>query len=176
MALRPHDPVAARLVDRQLTNALRRYLFTLGVPGGEIDEILDEARFQVFDQGLPATPGEVNRLLFCIAYRRAMDWHREAKVALLGNKSVCIALGTHRVDEPPSAPVEAERALEDLAELAAGNPRHACAFAAIRQKMAGKSLERYAEEAGVPAGTLRQWVNRFRAHAREQMPWLVAFY
>ncbi len=55
-----------------------------------MDEILDVARMQLFERGLPATAAEVDKLLFRIAQRRAMDWHCEAKVALLGGESVTI--------------------------------------------------------------------------------------
>ena len=110
------------------------------------------ARVQLVERGLPATPVEVDRLLFRIAHRRAVDWHRETRTALLGG------------------------ALHALERLVADNPRHAHALDAIRQKMAGKSLEEYAAQAGVASGTMRQWVNRFRAHACKQMPWCVGFF
>ena len=177
MPRHPHDPVAARLVDPQLTASLRRYLGSRGIPAGEVDEILDVARMQLFERGLPATPNEVDRLLFRIAQRRAMDWHREAKAALLGGESVTIALCTNRPPEYEFAiPPEAEAALQALERLVADNPRHAHALEAIRQKMAGKSLEEYAAYAGVASGTMRQWVNRFRARACKQMPWCVGFF
>jgi DNA-directed RNA polymerase specialized sigma24 family protein len=177
MVQRTHDPVAARLVSPQLTDRLRRYLRSLGIPAGEVDEILDVARMQLVERGLPPTPVEVDKLLFRIAKCRAMDWLREPRPVLLGDKSVTMALCTNRPpDEPPPAPPEAERALELLEEVVGGNPRHARAFEAVRQKMSGKSLEQYAAEVGVAPGTLRQWVNRFRAHAREQLPWCVAFF
>jgi DNA-directed RNA polymerase specialized sigma24 family protein len=119
----------------------------------------------------------VDRLLFRIAHRRAMDWHRETKVALLGGESVTIALCTNRPPEYDFAiPPEAEAALHALERLVADNPRHAQALEAIRQKMAGKSLEEYAAQAGVASGTMRQWVNRFRARACKQMPWCVGFF
>ena len=121
------------------------------------------ARVQLVERGLPATPVEVDRLLFRIAHRRAMDWHREMKTALLGGESVTIALCTNRPPEYDFAvPPEAEAALH--------------ALEAIRQKMAGKSLEEYAAQAGVASGTMRQWVNRFRARACKQMPWCVGFF
>jgi DNA-directed RNA polymerase specialized sigma24 family protein len=178
MAQRPHDPVAARLVDPQLTGSLRRYLCSRGIPEGEVDEILGAARMQLLEWGLPQTPVEVDRLLFRFAQRRAMDWHREMKVELLGEGSVTIVLRVKRrcAEPPPPAPPAAEQALRELEQLVAHNPRHARAFEAVRQKMAGKSLEQYAAESGVPAGTLRQWVNRFRAHACRQMSWCVDFF
>ena len=106
-----------------------------------------------------------------------MDWHREAKAALLDGESVTIALCTNRPPEYDFAiPPEAQAALQALERLVADNPRHAHALDAIRQKMAGKSLEEYAAQAGVASGTMRQWVSRFRARACKQMPWCVGFF
>jgi DNA-directed RNA polymerase specialized sigma24 family protein len=177
MSLKPHDPVAARLVDPQLDGRLRRYLRRKMVPDGEIDEVLGVARMQLFEQGLPATPVEVDKLLFRIAHRRAMDFHREQKPELMGEATVRAAFRRRRApDELPSAPPEAERALAALDRLTAENPRYGRAFEAIKQKMNGKSLERFAAESGVSPGTLRQWVNRFRAVARKRMPQYVNFF
>lgn len=174
-----HDPVAARLVSPELTDRLSRYLRSRGIPAGAADEILDRARMQLVERGLPATPVEVDPLLFRIVRCRAMDWHREMKALPLCDEGFTIALCSHRAPgpsdvHPAPVPPEAQLALKQLEQLVEGNPRHARAFDAVRQKMGGKSLEQYAAETGVAPGTLRQWVNRFRAHARERMPWCVA--
>jgi DNA-directed RNA polymerase specialized sigma24 family protein len=179
MARTPHDPVAARLVSPELTNRACRYLRSRGIPAGAVDEILDLARMQLVERGLPATPVEVDRLLFRIVRCRAMDWHRETKAARLYDEGFTLALCSSRPPvpsevQPPPVPPEALRALQQLEQLVEGNPRHARAFEAVRQKMGGKSLEQYAEEIGMAPGTLRQWVNRLRTHARDRMPWCVA--
>ena len=70
----PHDPIAARLVSQALTRKVRGYLRKRGV--GDVDEVLGEAREDLLRLGLPATTEEVDKLLFRIAHRRAMDAHR----------------------------------------------------------------------------------------------------
>jgi DNA-directed RNA polymerase specialized sigma24 family protein len=171
MARTPHDPVTARVVDPELEGSLRRFLQSKGIPEGEVDEILGVARVQLLERGLPASPVEVDRLLFRIAQRRAIDWLRQTQVVLLGDRSVRVALRMRGgLPEPPQVPPEVEAGLQRLERLAAENPRHAAAFAAMKKKLAGKSLEESAAEAGVPPGTLRQWMNRFRAHARKCLP------
>jgi DNA-directed RNA polymerase specialized sigma24 family protein len=157
----PHDPIAARLVSQALTRKVRGYLRKRGV--GDVDEVLGEAREDLLRLGLPATTEEVDKLLFRIAHRRAMDAHREARVERWGKHKPRLASA-----EPPTTPRDAEYALARLEGLVADNPRHATAFEAMkRQTLAGVSLEESAAAEGIAPATLRQWVTRFRAHARD---------
>jgi DNA-directed RNA polymerase specialized sigma24 family protein len=166
--------VAARVVARPLTASLRRFLYSKGIPEGHAEELIDMARMQLYEQGLPRTPGEVDRLLFRIVDRRAMDWFREGhggaspEQELPGEEGFVIERFRKRA---PSEPAHASRttqdALRQLKRLAGRDPRHKRALEAIRQKAAGKSFVRFAAEIGVRAGTLRQWVRRFREYLRE---------
>ena len=164
------DPAAAWLVAPQLTGRLRRFLGSRGIPEGEIDELIDVARMQVYEQGLPRTAIEVERLLFRIVRCRAMDWFREAQPAQKELDGFVLETVRLRAGKDPARiSPEARKWLAYLKRLSKGDPKHACAFEAIRQKMAGKSFERFAAEKEVRPGTLRQWVKRFRAYAQVQV-------
>ena len=170
MSRSPHDPVAARLVSRKLTRSLHRYLRSLGIPKREMDEILDLARMQLFERGLPSTAAQVDPLMFHFAYCRAMDWCRETGGhATLAEGVVVTLRRTGKPPEPPPISEEARRVLREVRRLAASDPRHAQALEALRQKEAGKSFEIFAAEAGLAPATIRQWIRRFRDLARERL-------
>jgi DNA-directed RNA polymerase specialized sigma24 family protein len=160
MPRNPHDPVAARLVSKPLTAKMRGYLRSCGVR--DVDEVLGQAREDLLRRGLPATPEEVDKLLFRIAHHRAMDAHRARRVDRWGRWKPRLASA-----EPPPTPVDAAFDLARLGRLVADHPRHAVALEAMQQQaLAGVSFEEFAAARGIPAATLRQWVTRFRAHAR----------
>ena len=171
MSRNAHHAVAARLVDPKLTARLLRYVGSLGVPDGDAWEVLDVARMQVFERGLPRTAVEVDRMLFRFVHNGAMDWHRDTAGQPALEEGVVVTVRRPRTPpEPLPAPPEAKKALRQVRRLAARDPRHAQALEAIRQKEAGKSLERFAVETGVAPATIRQWIRRFRDHAREHLP------
>jgi DNA-directed RNA polymerase specialized sigma24 family protein len=135
-----------------------------------MDEILDLARMQLFERGLPSTADQVDPLLFRFAYRRAMDWCRETGGHATLEEGVVVTLRrTRKPPEPPPVSEEARRVLREVTRLAASDPRHAQALEALRQKEAGKSFEIFAAEAGLAPATIRQWIRRFRDLARERL-------
>jgi hypothetical protein len=168
------DAAAAWLVAPQLTARLRRFLGAKGIPDGQADELIDVARMQICERGLPRRPIEVERLLFRIVKCRAADWFREVELDAEGLEGleegyVITSKGACARKEPAHASLQTRKELAHLKRLSKGDPKHACAFEAMRQKMAGKSFARFAAERGVRPGTLRQWVRRFRAHVLAQL-------
>src|SRR5580704_3854719 len=154
MARSARASVAARVVAKQLTARLRRFLYAKGVPEGQADELIDVARMQLCERGLPRTPGEVDRLLFRIVDCRAMDWFREGQAedvppgALPGEEGFVIERVRQRAPQPAHASRAMQDELRQLKRLAGRNPRHKRALEAMRQKQAGKSFVRFAAEIG----------------------------
>jgi RNA polymerase sigma factor (sigma-70 family) len=179
----PREPtLAERLYAPSLVGRLSAKLADR-VPRRAIEDVLQQARIEVWQHFAESTPepSEVERLLFCVAQRRAIDWWRSNRRLALSKREdedgEAEEPEENAQDDAPEDPAHARTAHASLREVltavaldVAHDPQLAQALRDVADKeLYGYEYDDIARRRDVPAGRVRKGVFKLREHANEHL-------
>jgi DNA-directed RNA polymerase specialized sigma24 family protein len=164
-----HEPeLAERMFEPALVRRLCSSLLRRGVPARAVDDDVQQARIEVWQRfaGGAHEVDEIERLLFHVAQRRAVDWWRSERRHVLRDDF------EELLERAPGAPADAtlREALAAIERDLTHDPQLAQALRDVADKeICGEEYDDIARRGGEPAGRVRKRVFKLRAYAQEHL-------